>query len=391
MATASASTALARIDGLPSAPLARTEDLAKTWEQLRGKANLISPVASVDAIPALHGISLRAVVIDSNTDQYGNGAEVYRDSRFCGLDEVALGGVALQKIAAAAGVQIVSTVRMDDRSEPYYCAMELTLGIRDFDGTWRQVTKSKEIDLREGAPEAMKPEKDNNNRKTGKLVALDPSALADKRRHIQSLAETKAFYRGLRTLLNLKQKYSKRELERPFVVPKLVPALDPSDPDQKKALIEMAIGTNQRLYAPRPSEARELKDVTPAPALPPAGTPPPPRNPVPPPPVGATRDDDEEVNEADLGDDDVSFDTPAADPIVCSCPCGHQVEVTAEQADLTREKLGTVRCRPCYPGMPFDFGAHRDVRGELQIPGKPGLTVEQLRQAVDKAKKDGRK
>lgn len=352
-------------------PLTSIEALEKTWHDLRDKANLVSPVSSVDTIPAMHGISLRAVVIDHNVDK----DEVYRDTRFCtDEDDRALGGVALQKIAAAAGIQFVDQRRLDDRSEPYYCEIEVTLGIQDYDGTRRQVKKTRALDLRDGRPEAMKPEKkkgrgDKYPRKTGNMIPLDPSALADRRRHIQSLAETKAFHRALRTILQLKQKYTVDELRKPFVVPKLVPMLDPNDPDQKKALIEMAVGREATLYGHDGGDIRELKDVTPAPAESPPST-----------------SDDVDQNENDppeevIDEEDFEpLELPEEEPPpagTCACPCGCQLELTEKVTAIGVEKLGTPRCRDCYPSRQFNLEKHRDV-DNLEIPKMPKATVARM-------------
>lgn len=368
-------TALTKIEStLPTRPVEKVEELRKMLGELSQTVNLIAPVSRIDTIPALHGISLRAVLIDGRPE----GNEVYVDGRFCKNGEVALGGTALQKIAGAAGVQIIGVRRLDDHSEPFYCDMEVTIGLRDFDGTHRQIVKSKEIDLRDGQPEALKPEK-RGDQKTGNMVALDASALADKRRHIQSLAETKAFYRALRTILSLKQKYTREELNRPFVVPKLVPALDPSDPDQKKALISMALGTERVLYgALPPGNTQQVRDVTPATAEP--------GHPVP--PIDAKRppapDPDDEDAEDEIGDPVEIADTPR---YICGCPCGCQKELTKARYDGTIEKISVARCVPCYPNQGFDFAAHKDLR-DLGLVGKlKGKTADDLKAALDKAKK----
>jgi hypothetical protein len=322
------------------------------------------------------------VVIDSSVDNYGNGPEVYRDNRFCQKNERALGGVALQKIAAAAGVQIVERKRLDDRSEPYYCEVEITLSVRDYDGMVRTVTKAREIDLRDGAPEAMKPEKkkgpnDDYAKKTGRLVPLDPSALADRRRHIQSLAETKAFHRALRSILQIKQKYTVEELSKPFAVPKLVPALDPSDPDQKRALIASALGRECDLFGPNggSTEFREMKDVK-ATVLPPADEPPAETPSAKNEPVQQEFDPND-FEPMDVEDED---DPPQA---VCTCPCGCQAELDERVAAIGIEKIGTPRCRSCYPAKQFDVEKHKDVEN-LEIPKQPDMTTTKLAAALQR-------
>lgn len=199
---------------------------------------------------------------------------------------------------------------------------------------------------------------------------MSASALADKRRHMQSLAETKALYRALRLILQLKQKYTVKELERPFVVPKLVPALDPADPVQKQALIEMAMGGLSavgRLYGHGGGSMRELKDAKPAP------------------PDQSDRTDvnenftmTPEVDKFDENDFDApEFPITEPDPIVCACPCGCQLELEKRVAVTGIERIGTARCAECYPARRFDAKRHNDV-GDLKIPKYPGLTAERV-------------
>lgn len=384
----SESTALAKATpgaGLPDKPLAKIEDLRDAFADLKTRANIVSPIASVDHIMPMHQISLRAVLIDPKVDQYGAGPECYRDPRFCKGDEVALGKNALSKLMAAAGVQVMQKTRLDDRSDPNYCEIEVVLAVRDYDGTYRQVVATKEMDLRPGAPETMKPEKDGTGRKTGKLVPFEDTAIADKRRHIQSHAETKAIERGLRLLFSLKQKYTLAELEKPFVVPKLVANLDPDDPETKTALIHHALGGEAALYGqPRGAHGTRVMRAIEAHgrandpsfrALPPADP-----DPV---PDGVDPETGEVVEET-VEDFDAPPPAPAAVPIVvCECPCGCQAEVSEATAKATKERKGTVRCRACWPGSGFDFARHKDLK-DLAFPGMQ-LTPEAARDLARKA------
>lgn len=364
---------------MPSAPLSRIEDLRALWAQMAGKANLVSPVASVDAILSMHRVSVRAVVIDHHVDGKGNGPECYK-GKFCGANERALGKVALDKIQAAAGVQTIYRLRLDDRSAPYYCEIEVQLGMQDFDGTTRVVTRARAVDLRDGSPDAMTMLGWEN----GKV------ALAQARGKILELCETKAGLRALRTLLSIKQKYTVEELSKPFVVPKLVPALDPSDPDQKAALIRMAEGGNRALFGPPAGEARQLREVN-QPAVIPAPGPG-----KPPPPVGRVpaADDNEED---DAGDDQASFDLPDFTPpkknepalIFCLCPCGDSTEISEDVARITTENVGAPRCKDCYPNRGFNYEKHENLPrgGLLNLPKHPDLTADRVKAANEKAAK----
>src|SRR3990172_9400575 len=116
MSTPNPGTAVARrevVEGLPSRPLQKIEDLADALEGLRERANLVCPVASVDHIMAMHQVSLRAVMLDPEHD-------CYSDPRFCKPNERAPGKTALAKVMAAAGAQVLKRDRLDDPSDPNY-------------------------------------------------------------------------------------------------------------------------------------------------------------------------------------------------------------------------------------------------------------------------------
>lgn len=355
------STALTRISDVTSRPLVSVEDLRRTFESLSGQANVVSPIAAVNHVKPLHQISLRMVVIEPET-------ECYQDKRFCKDNEFALGGVGLQKLLAAAGAQIVSRTRLDDRSNPHYCEIETTLAVQDFDGAWRQMIGTKELDLRDGSEDAKN---------------MLPKELSNARKHIQSLCETKAIYRATRKLFTLRQKYTKAELARPWVVPKLVPNLDLSDPDQKAAAIAEATAGTRGLFGPPPGETRTMRDVSPPLALP-SGDATSERQ-----DAAATREAAETAGEHDDQVDldllDVAEPPKEAVPVIhCGCPCGDQAEVAVEVAEVTKEKYGSVRCRACAPSKSFDFGRHKDLRGGLlDLPKHPRLTVDELRRQLD--------
>ena len=350
--------ALVKVEQAMSRPLATVEDLTRTLEELEGTANVLSPVAAVNHVKPLHQVSIRVVKIDPQT-------ECYQDKRFCGPNERALGGVALQKLMAAAGVQIVSKTRLDDRTDPYVCEMEIVAAMQDFDGTWRQMIGTKALDLRDGSEEAK---------------AMLPKELANQRKQIVSMAETKAMYRACRKLFSIKQKYSDMELAKPWVVPKLVAHLDLNDPEQKAAAIQDALGSTRALFGPPRGEVRTMRDAGGARALPPAE----PSNGgdavvEQPPTREKTAPEQPAAEDFDLPD--FSKDEPA--PILCGCPCGDQVEVSEEVAKITQEKVGGVRCAACYPGPRFDYGKHKDLRS-LGLPKMPNLTAEDVRRAIEK-------
>lgn len=394
--------ALAKRDAaLPEKPLATVAELGDALERLSKTANVVSPIARVDSLPPMTQVSLRVVRIDPDLGENGQGPDVYFDRRFCATDndgnplEVALGKGALLKLVAAAGIQKRDSRRDDDGRDPYFCRWVVRLEGLDYDGTLREVVASKEIDLREGSPDTTKPEwacsahgdadcrKCNRRayRKTGRLVPLDASALADKRRHIAALAETKAYLRAVREFFSIGHKVKLAKLEKPFVVPKLVPFLDASDPDVKREIVRRAVWGERALYAPetpRPTRRIEvggdlerldedLEEI---------GT----SEPVEPEVVGAEPDP--------FGVEEAEAEEPSGPR--CSCPCGCRDAVDEAQERKSSTRLGVVRCAACYPDAGFDPAKHPKADLPLEFPRVPGYTPAKVAELLARrAKREG--
>ncbi len=218
---------------VPTAPLTTAVELGETWDRLAAECNIITPVVRIDSIMPMHGVSLRVVKLDPDPD----GGDVYQDRVFCKPSERAPTKIGIFKLMAAAGVNVVDSSRIDDRNDPQVCEYRVEISVRDFDGTMRYFVGTKALDFRDGAAEAVK----------SSGAAITPGDLSSKRKHIASLCETKAIERAIRGLLTLKQKYTAAELARPFIVPKLVPMPDMSDPDAKAAMIAHTLGIEKRL------------------------------------------------------------------------------------------------------------------------------------------------
>lgn len=372
---------------LPARPLEDVQTMHATLAKLRTVSNVLLPTSSIDSILPFHKVSFRAILIDPEVvipkgRETGTGRHCYK-GKFCEGNERALGRTALDLLDAAAGVQILAVRRIDDRSQPFYCEMEVTKGLREYDGTPRVRTKRKAIDLRDGSPEANK-------------LKSAPAVLAEQRSRILEFAETKAGLRATREILGLNQKYTVEELSKPFVIPKLVPSLDPRDPDQKKALLAMAVGGGMQLYGG--GQGRQLEEGADVLELKEATPPPPPT--TAPPPVGSVAPDDEDEDDdlaAGVDDRQAAFDMPDFAPkkkeepalILCLCPCGHQLEISEETAKLTSDRVGAPRCHHCFPGPRFDYAAHKDLTRGLSLPKYPDLTPERIRAAnEERAKKE---
>ncbi len=371
-----------QVQQLAAEPIEGLEALSAKCAALAKVANVLSPVASIDYVLPLHKISLRVATISPNVDEQ----EVYKP-HWCKHDERALTKIGLNKLLATAGVNLVDIRRLDDRADPFYCESEVTLSVRGYDGMLRTFCATKSLDLRDGMPETKK----------GGGEDLSVSALNDRRRHLVSLCETKAGLRALRGLLNLKQKYTVKELAKPFVVPVLVPDLDPNDPETKRALLATALGQTVKLYGDtggskhleatkhaietivaRETNPRAISGDTKG-----TGSESEPFAPEKPAPQMAP------IDQADFPElpAEVPGPSPHGAVLVCECPCGDQSQLSEAVHKLTTERLGAARCALCFPGKSFDYESHANL-ATLGIPNRPTLTPKQAQElAADAIKK----
>lgn len=206
------------------------------------KYNLLLPVVHVGSLPIGTQLSVREVRIDTRSIQGAKRTEFPGGEVYAVEGKLGLGKVAINKIAAAAGITWEYSHRVDDRSDPYYCEFEVRAKVTDFDGTVRYETSSKTLDLREGG-------KDVNG--------ISDRQLDQMRKFIAEHCETKAKNRAVRAILSLKTSYQAEELQKPFIVPKLIP--DTTDPMAQKAVLANMYGASQAMFGAAP---QKVVDVT---------------------------------------------------------------------------------------------------------------------------------
>lgn len=180
---------------------------------LKGRCNLLAPVTRVDFIPMLHAISLRIVIFDprpATRENRGSASKAGGDLYELEGD-VALTKVALDKIAAAAGISWLPKYhgRLDDASEALYVRFRACGMMRDVDGRVRIESRIRDTDLRPGGAD--------RKRMTEGGKQFDMAA-----QFIAPITESKACNRVVRAFLGIKSKYTLEEAKRPFIVPTLV-------------------------------------------------------------------------------------------------------------------------------------------------------------------------
>jgi hypothetical protein len=225
-----------------------SEALAKAAEF----GHLISPQTTAGVLPEGCSLQVSAVVIDVARETYTQ----------TGSSEKGLHKVAIDKIAAAAGIDWdpVLSRRVDDRRHPWYCACVAVGRVRQFDGTWRTLSAQKEIDLREGGQDTL----DILGRDTED--AKKQRELAGKRKHILSLCDTEARLRATRGLVGLRVSYTLEELQKPFIVVRLVFDGRSEDAETRAyfraRIADSFMGASSQLYGPPPA-APQLRQVEP--------------------------------------------------------------------------------------------------------------------------------
>lgn len=327
-----------------------------------------------------------------------------------GGGELGLSKPMLLKLAAASGVTFVpeKSGRLDDCSSPHHCRFRVVGRMTMFDGTVREMTGSKEMDLRDESPlvhnmhrAAQKTEDyyaKQDNRKPKEVDAWD--RVWQTREHMESHAETKAMLRVVRALLGVKTSYSAAELKKPFLVMKMVFSPPADDPQINRMIAAQQLGMTDALYGPGsnageqltrpgllspgdtddsdpavdnageaepdPNEDHDLVD-SPAEQERPAGktidvSPMPDGRPEPPPreqefPPAAT-------SAPKPGTKAPAKAPPKAAVLRCECGCGCGAEVTGQQAKATAKEYGIRLCAACDPrSNDYDYARHQE-KGE---------------------------
>lgn len=251
------------------------EKLTAAFAHAQTRCNLLCPLTKFDYIPQFHAVSLRALHFNADPgeskgeNRRRGGGHVYK-SEDGGL---ALSKNALDMIAQAAGISWVpeKSGRVDTGIDPNYVHFVATGKVRDFDGSIREESRHRQIDLRDGSPTYTK---------------MTPAQRPKAREFILEQAESKAKNRVIRAFLAIRGSYTAAEIAKPFVIPKLVWTGDTDDPEIRKILAEKAFdtahGITPALYGPARTEQRALPAAR---ALGQAS----------PPPVGSVPEDPEDV------------------------------------------------------------------------------------------------
>lgn len=237
--------------GLPMKPVS---DPALVQDALAFAAarryNLLAPITKIDFLPPDHVVSIRVVSFDAEFSEpqvkaRSNGSWYITDNGY------ALHRPALDQLLAAAGGSWVAGKcgRVDDGKTLLYWRFRMTLRIKGFDGQEREITRERELDLRDGAAEA---------------AAMQPRQLAKARAMGSQLCESKAANRTIRAALGIKGSYTREEMVKPFVFPVLIWAAPADDPVIRRMVAAKELGLAEAMFGPAADPQRAHALLAPA-------------------------------------------------------------------------------------------------------------------------------
>lgn len=140
-------------------------------------------------------------------------------------------GHALQKFAMAGGISFENVQRIDDGKDVNVAVISVSATLTLPDGQTVTVPGTKEIDAK---------------------LAGSTYQQKQQQKHKLRLAETGAMNAAIRKLLNLKSTYTKEELKKPFVLPRIV--LNPNHPEVRTLMIQKSLFGKDALFALQASQ-----------------------------------------------------------------------------------------------------------------------------------------
>lgn len=237
-------------------------------EEYRAKAyNVLVPSQTLKEYSDMHEPVLEQVTLSPETDS----GDVYLQEQGNQKKpaKYALTKQALVKLSTCAGIlwHPTETRRTDDRSDKNYVSYQAVGGVRKSDGTW--VFWKGEYDLDFEVIEAELEEqyrnkaakyeqsgeswwtKKSEDQKEDYIQYCIRRDLLQKRKHKLKLAESGAMNRVIRALLGVKNNYTAKELQHPFVVCRVAFRPDYSDPEVRKQLTAASIEAMSSIYGPQ--------------------------------------------------------------------------------------------------------------------------------------------
>jgi len=237
----------------------KTVDSIKDYES-KGY-NILLPSQSLQRISEFHDVSWEVVKLSVDDDAYPQ--DNYDRSK---AKEFSLNKVGLMKLSHGAGIAFdpAGTRRIDPMNNRDYVAFQALGRMQKSDGQWIYFTSSADMDMEveEADLRALYEKKARrltkgfganqrdatDEEKLNYIEQMVRQELLRKRKFKVPLTETKAVLRVIRGLLAIKSVYKKEELQKPFVVPRIVFSPDLSDPEIRRVMLMTGIKAIEQTY-----------------------------------------------------------------------------------------------------------------------------------------------
>jgi hypothetical protein len=223
-------------------------------------ANMLLPTTRIGGVSAFHAPVVDYVKL--SPDIADGDAYKHDENKFIITKQ------GLMKLSVCAGIiwNMAETKRVDNRGDRNYVAFQAVGGIRKLDGEPVFFKSEYDLDFEVLEEELtrqfeLKAKNMRNKSDEDKRQYVDYCVKRDllfKRRHKVKLAESGALLRVIRSLLGLKSTYSRKELEKPFVLLRITFKPDFNDPQIRKAMIQKSIESITGIYGGGHDDSDEM-------------------------------------------------------------------------------------------------------------------------------------
>ncbi|MFH2074228.1 MAG: hypothetical protein ABIJ57_02600 [Pseudomonadota bacterium] len=227
--------------------------------------NLLMPSDSLNNVPPMHKVTVERVKLSPNPDDRDVYLQQGKDDDEDGKKRFALTKDGLLKLSSCAGVQwdYDHSGRLDRMESPSYLSWRMVGAVQRLDGGWLPLQGSYDLDFDVISEQVEEQKRSNASRYWSKKdwwkkmdKAAQDAYIAKKvkeevlmfKRHKVARCETGAMLRAIRGLLNVKGTYSAVELQKPFVIARLVFQPDYADPIIKAQAVALAFKAMQGVY-----------------------------------------------------------------------------------------------------------------------------------------------
>lgn len=250
-------------------PITYEDSIKAAREELRKAAeageNLLMPSDSLNNVPAMHKVTVERVKLSPNPDDRDVYLQQGKEDDEDGKKRFALTKDGLLKLSSCAGVQwdYDHSGRLDRMESPSYLSWRMVGAVQRLDGGWLPLQGSYDLDFDVIAEQVEEQKRSNASRYWAKKdwwkkmdkAAQDAYIMKKVReevlmikRHKVARCETGAMLRAIRGLLNVKGTYSVAELQKPFIIARLVFQPDYADPIIKAQAVALAFKAMQGVF-----------------------------------------------------------------------------------------------------------------------------------------------